>query len=277
MKHRPTMRLIGIAIVFFIALALINRYGWSTIFPCIYIAFTTVFAILGRFRVFFALLGIFVLLGFILPAIDPAAEARRRMICSNNLRQIASAIRDYEIANGFLPQPFISSDTGERLLSWRVLLLPYLGEKELFEQIDQSKPWDDPANIKIGERMPILFRCHESRRQSKWFTIGNATSYVAVVGPGTAWPTTGLRTTSSFFDPEAINIIVLESDRHQVHWMSPNDPTMDQFLSTMHLHNPHGGGFHCVDLRGNTRFLSNSSVSLDEIRNFLTLDLEFRP
>ena len=42
-------------------------------------------------------------------------------------------------------------------LSWRVALLPYLGEETLYRQFHQDEPWDSPHNKALAARMPAVF------------------------------------------------------------------------------------------------------------------------
>ena len=44
--------------------------------------------------------------------------------------------------------------SGKPLLSWRVHLLPFLEENELYEQFKLDEPWDSPHNIKLLDQMP---------------------------------------------------------------------------------------------------------------------------
>lgn len=272
MNQRGLLRTFGIVVVAIISSMLISRFGWQSIFPTIYIAFASLILILGRVRAFFIAIGILTLLGFILPTIDPARPTIRRMNCADNLEKIASAIRQYESSNGSLPAPIVLSDAGLPLFGWRVSLLPYIGEEELFEKLDLTKPWNDPANLRIGERMPVVFRCPESLHQSKWRTVGTKTSYVAVVGRQTAWPVTGVRK-SDDFDPNARNILIVESLKHEIHWLSPGDPTVEEFLSSANFDAPHGGLVNFVEINGKTNVLSDN-VSTEQIREFLTVQAE---
>ena len=269
MNHRWLARIFFIVTVAFIASILIWRFGWQSVFPTIYIALASIMLLFGRYRAFLPAVGVLILLGFILPAIDPARPAIRRMNCSDNLKKIASAIRQYESSNGFLPPPSVLSDDGVPLFGWRVLILPYIGEKELFEKLDLTKPWNDPVNLKIGEQMPIVFRCPESRRQSRWRTIGTMTSYVAVVGLQTAWPTTEMRKADEF-DPDSRNILVVESVKHQTHWMAPGDPTIEIFLSSPEFNEPHDGLVNFVEFDGETHVLSDN-VPTEKIQKLLTI------
>jgi hypothetical protein len=44
------------------------------------------------------------------------------------------------------------------LLSWRVAILPYIGEADLFAEFDLTKPWDAAPNLALLNRMPEVFR-----------------------------------------------------------------------------------------------------------------------
>lgn len=71
-----------------------------------------------------------VLMGLLLPAVQQAREAARRSQCANNLKQVALAIHNFEDANKTLP----SSRMGPQHATWFVQILPYLDQKNLYEQ-----------------------------------------------------------------------------------------------------------------------------------------------
>jgi hypothetical protein len=84
--------------------------------------------------------------------------ARNRALSRLNLKKLARAMLDYADANkGLLPPPALINKEGKAVLSWRVLLLPYLGERELYEQFKLSEPWDSPHNKKLLSKMPNVF------------------------------------------------------------------------------------------------------------------------
>src|SRR5579864_1381633 len=69
---------------------------------------------------------IVVLIALLLPAIRSSGPAARRAQCTNNLKQIALALSNYEQANSALPPAFTVDAEGKPLHSWRTLILPYL-------------------------------------------------------------------------------------------------------------------------------------------------------
>ena len=100
-----------------------------------------------------------VLVGLLLPAVQQAREAARRMQCSNNLKQIGLAIHNYESTYQVLPQLRDRNDTtpdnnwNTQNTSWRARLLPFLEQNALHENVDYDRHhwWaggqrNDPTN-----------------------------------------------------------------------------------------------------------------------------------
>jgi len=86
-----------------------------------------------------AIIGI--LVAMLLPAVQAAREAARRISCANNLRQIGLALSNYESALGSYPPAVLYSTAGfgwstDPRYSYLVHLLPYLEEQALYDQID---------------------------------------------------------------------------------------------------------------------------------------------
>src|SRR6188474_2683919 len=76
-----------------------------------------------------------VLVALLLPAVQAAREAARRMSCSNNLKQLSLALHNYEDTHKTLPPAGIDSNQ----MSWTVLLLPYMEQKPLYDQFNFNK------------------------------------------------------------------------------------------------------------------------------------------
>ena len=77
---------------------------------------------------------------------------------SDRLMVIGRALQGYLAANGTYPPAALLNASGQATVSWRVLILPYLGEQALYNQFDLSKPWNDPANQPLLASMPAVFQ-----------------------------------------------------------------------------------------------------------------------
>ena len=100
-----------------------------------------------------------VLVGLLLPAVQQAREAARRMQCSNKMKQIGLALHNYHDTfnafaqnqmwwngnfNGDPRQPPAGTRSG---ISWRALILPFIEQNALHEQIDFNLPISSPDNL----------------------------------------------------------------------------------------------------------------------------------
>lgn len=85
------------------------------------------------------------LVGLLLPAVQAAREAARRMQCSNNIRQVALAVLNYESAFRTYPATISGSGRvgdarGGGLYSWLAMILPQVEQQTLFNNINFSAP-----------------------------------------------------------------------------------------------------------------------------------------
>mgnify|MGYP001296138814 FL=1 len=81
-----------------------------------------------------------VLIALLLPAIQAAREAARRMSCSNNLRQIALAMHNYESSNKKFP-PSIFIGPNQYRWSAQSRILPYIEQNGIADNIDFNKDY----------------------------------------------------------------------------------------------------------------------------------------
>lgn len=104
-----------------------------------------------------------------------------------HLQKLTRALLDYEKDHGRLPAAAIERPVegkGTVRHSWRVEILPYLGQKELFDAYKMDEPWDSPANLQVLEKMPDLFASPLDSPDSPDGPKSTNTSYFAVVTPG---------------------------------------------------------------------------------------------
>ncbi|QDS90640.1 hypothetical protein EC9_48540 [Rosistilla ulvae] len=83
-----------------------------------------------------AIIGI--LVGLLLPAVQAAREAARRMQCSNNLKQMGLALQNYHDTMLRFPPGFMAHSR----LGWGALLLPYMEQTPLHDQMDSHGAFD---------------------------------------------------------------------------------------------------------------------------------------
>jgi hypothetical protein len=107
--------------------------------------------------------GVGVGVALLLPAVQAAREAARRMQCANNVKQITLALHIYHDVHQELPPLYTVDAKGKPLHSWRVLLLPYMEQQALYDQIKLDEPWDSEHNKKFHKIAPRFYRCPNSQ------------------------------------------------------------------------------------------------------------------
>ena len=98
----------------------------------------------------------------LLPAVHQVRGAARQTQAQNNMRLMAlgmlnheSAYRQFPIAS---PNPEDPNPDSSQL-SWRVQVLPFMDEYQLYEEFHHNEPWDSPHNLTLVGRMPPVFEC----------------------------------------------------------------------------------------------------------------------
>ena len=176
-----------------------------------------------------------------------------RMHSVNNLKQILLAMHNYESANAGFPAPAIYDGNGKALLSWRVELLPYLNENDLYKRFRLNESWDSPHNRALLDRMPAVFALPGSQTSgssSSSSSGGNSSSttgtaspghfthYQVFVGPGAAFEKRLKRRIRDIVDGTSNTIMVVEA-ASPVPWTKPEDLVYDPDSPLPEL----GGGF----------------------------------
>ena len=101
------------------------------------------------------------LIGLLLPAVQSAREAARRSACSNNLRQVGTAIANHEGARKIFPTGRTVRDPFG--YSWSFRLLPYMEGGTIFDSYVSDVPvWDDKNAAAM--RTPVATYYCPSRR-----------------------------------------------------------------------------------------------------------------
>ena len=159
-------------------------------------------------------------------AVRTLHEASDRAKASNNLKQIALAMHNYNDANaGNLPAHAIYSADGKTpLLSWRVAILPYIEQEGLYKQFHLDEPWDSEHNKKLIEQMPKVYLLPHAPPAKE----PGRTYFQVLVGGGAVWERSakapGLP--RSFPDGTSNTLMVVEA-AEPVIWTKPDDLTYD--------------------------------------------------
>ena len=201
------------------------------------------------------LLCIGILVALLLPAVQAAREAARRMQCSNNMKQIALAMHNYESKYKCFPPAFTTDATGKPLHSWRTLILPYMEQEVLYAQIDLNKPWDDPVNLPFSQVVIPSYACPSGHTDAP-----EKTCYQVVVDPLAIFTGPIGTKLSQIADGTSNTILVIETEsENAVPWMSPDDVDMATYLSLGQTIRPnHTGGSSAAFADGSVRFMSTS-------------------
>jgi hypothetical protein len=79
----------------------------------------------------------------------------------NDLKQIALAMHNYHDVHRRFPAQANYDPKGRPLLSWRVLILEYVDEGNLYHEFHLNEPWDSEHNKKLIGRIPHIYRSPE--------------------------------------------------------------------------------------------------------------------
>lgn len=148
-----------------------------------------------------------------------AADQARRDACVNRLKLLGLAMQNYHDHYRCYPPPYTMDENGNRLHSWRTLILPFMGENNMYRGIRLDEPWDSPHNRKLGAiytyHCPAVWPA-ESESETR-------TDYVMITGPGTMGQGTEGTHRKDITDARHATVIVAEVAQSDIHWMEPRD------------------------------------------------------
>ena len=154
-----------------------------------------------------------------------------------HLKEIGLAMHNYCEANRRFPPAVLYGPDDKTPYSWRVALLPFLGQKPLYDQYRFDEAWDSPNNRRVLEKMPDVFRCPEEPAES------NDTFCFALVGPGTIFDGKEGTKLKAIRDGTSSTILLVEAKRN-IPWTKPEDIPYDPDKPLPALGGYSEGGFH---------------------------------
>jgi hypothetical protein len=167
-----------------------------------------------------------VLPALLLPAVQKVREASVRAQGQNNLKQIVLAMHNYNDAfQGKLPAHAIYAKDGRTpLLSWRVAILPYVEQDNLYRQFKLDEPWDSEHNKKLIPLMPKVYLAPNAPPTRE----PGMTYYQVFVGGGAPWERSSKQPSipRTFVDGTSNTIMVAEAGEPVI-WTKPDDLAYD--------------------------------------------------
>lgn len=162
--------------------------------------------------------------GVVLPDTDQTFDPQQAESASmTKLKAIALGMRKYQGLSKektLPPHARYDQDDQQALLSWRVLVLPYVGQSPLFKQFHLKEAWDSPHNQKLLAQMPDIYK-------TPGVTRAGYTAYVVPRGQGTIFAQHKGLTDKEIGDGLDRTILVLETlPDKAVPWTKPEDFTL---------------------------------------------------
>ena len=192
----------------------------------------------------------------LLPAMQKQRAQSGEVMHTNHLRQIAVAMWSFhDTHNSFPPHASYDKD-GKPLLSWRVHLLPYLDEDNLYQQFHLNEPWDSAHNRTLIARMPEVYGPPPNSRVPEGKTL-----LMAPVGNDTVFPDRQGGTQIQDIVRGTSNTILLVevTAPHAVIWTKPEDLNVTPTDPRKDLLEPGQAGIRAVFADGSFRRLPAST------------------
>jgi hypothetical protein len=182
-----------------------------------------------------------------------AQGASARASSANNLKQIALAVHNFASTQNHLPPPVLYGGKSGRVpYSWRVAILPYLEQQELYNAYNFDEPWDGPNNIKLLERMPATY-AHPAARGGK----PTYSSYFVFSGPDAMLGKGDKPSFPDITDGTSNTLLAVEAKR-DVPWTKPEDIPFDPQGPPPELGGFTPDGFNAAFGDGSVRYLKKT-------------------
>ena len=191
-------------------------------------------------------------IALLLPAVQAAREAARRSQSQNNLKQIAIALHNYHDTYNEFPPAVVTDASGQPLYSGRVLLLPYLEQKPLYDAFDKSQAWNGPNNMAISQTtLPVFLD------PSAGSPTPGQCNYGFLTGQGAMFEAGKPSRMRDITDGTSNTIAIMEAQYVAGSWAEPSDIDIAEIGGALPPGN-HPGGNLVVMADGSVRFIAKT-------------------
>ncbi|MGL6193662.1 MAG: DUF1559 domain-containing protein [Thermoguttaceae bacterium] len=222
-----------------------------------------------------------------------AREAARRMQCSGHLSQIKCALLNYHDSYGSLPPAFTVDVDGKPLHSWRVLILPFINEENLYNKIRLNEPWDSIYNKQFHSEFNdrSFFKCPTSSgsgciintlaQQYPLLDENRNCSYSVIVGEETAFPGSKTVSLKGWMYNNSNTILVAER-MIPICWMDPTQEITFEIArrgincELAGLGSPHPlDGCFVMNVNNGYKYITNETTPPKELEKMLKINKVF--
>ena len=159
----------------------------------------------------------------------------------NNLHQIAIAMLNYEATYKRFPAA-VQEGPNKMPRSWRVTILPYIEQAELYNRYKQDEPWDSPSNLKLLDEIPTVYQGSNGGTNSAYFVLD---------GVGALFNRNTAPKIGEITDGTSNTLLAIEAEL-DVPWTKPEDIPFDENVALPAYLKK---GFHGVTVDGGYHFI----------------------
>ena len=149
------------------------------------------------------------------------------------LKLITLSIHNYRETQdpNCFPPCYTLNEGGEKLHSWRSLVLPFAEEYRLANKINYNLSWDSKENKELLAGADIQH--YDSPCRNLRMKGLSCCTYLAIVDEQSAWPTGKPRLQKDFTDSPSETIILIENPDSDIVWQEPRDLTLDEAVNLL--------------------------------------------
>lgn len=203
-----------------------------------------------------------------LDVLKQLVHGTRPMESGNSMKHLALAMHNYHDTHGHFPPQSLVNQQGQRLLSWRVLVLPFLDQLPLYQEFHLDEAWDSPHNKTLIAKMPPVLQSPGDLPAGEGLT--------RFVVPLTERSVMGRRgppvTFRDIIDGTSNTLWLVEADpSHAVIWTKPEDLPIQEKDPVGSIIDAGTPGFWSSMADGSARYLSRE-IDSNVLNQLLTID-----